>query len=245
MDIITNEQIQYYDHIRNILRDLYPSFLTGLTREAVQRSARRLEISEGDSSLLINTAYELTFFYEYCFYNYKNNGLKTIEIAYNKLSGDYSGEKLELFTKIRDAYFGFFKVIELIDMHGIVIHDALRNKTHKLIDKGLHKTFLQYQKNSVPCYVMSYMLEFDDFMITTGASVPVAINSNESELLYERFRQYLVNQPVLTIAPEAQYLTDMHKIALHEGIVGLVSSEAVPFGEEALEARVMTIKTVQ
>lgn len=244
MDIITNEQIQYYDHIRNILRNLYPEFFTELTKEAVQRCARRLGILEGNSSLLINTAYELTFFYEYCFYNYKNNGLKVSEVAYNKLSGNYSGEQLELFTKIRDAHFGFFKVVELIDVHGIVVHDELRNKTHKLIDKGLHKTFMHYQKNTVPCYIMSYMMELDDFMITAGASVPVIINSKEGELLYEIFQRYLISQSVLTIVQEAQYVTDMHKIALHEGIVEMVSSEAVPFGAEALEARVMGTKTV-
>ena len=64
--------------------------------------------------------------------------------------------------------------------------------------------------------------------------------------MHERFQKHLrlTSQDNPDSEDTMQYITDMHKIALHEGIVGEMPSNTLPFGKEALEAKAMKNRTI-
>jgi hypothetical protein len=84
--------------------------------------------------------------------------------------------------------------------------------------------------------------DFNDFIITTGASTPVDINTAEGSKLqqrYDMFAKELASDKV-DVKERRQYVTDLYKICLHEDITATVSSAVLPFGKQALKARIPT-----
>jgi len=245
--VSSNEQVQRYEYIRETLDRIRITFMMSLSQEAVMRSASRLEISQGDSTLLLNTEHEMNFFCEYCVFHYRMNGVNLIEAAYNKSHREYEGEALEIFKRAKAVSFRFLKLIDPIKEKEVLAYDELKQENYKIVDKKLHKSFSKNQQTGNRYYLLSYMAEFKGFIITTGASVIVNIDTGAGRLVYERFEQHLrlasQGKPE-DIAETRQYITDMHKIALHEGIVGEVPSNTLPFGRKGLEAKVMKNRTV-
>ena len=188
----------------------------------------------------------MNFFYDYCVFHYRMNGVNIIEAAYNKSYQEYEGEDSEIFKRAKAASFRFLKLIDPIKEKEVLAYDELNQKNYKILDRKLHKSFSNNQQSGNRYYLLSYMIEFEDFIITTGASVIVNIDTKAEKLVYERFEQHLrlTSQAKPDSADTMQNITDMHKIALHEGIVGEAPSNTLPFGKEALEAKAMKNRTI-
>jgi len=75
---ITEAQILRYQQLRESIGKLFASFFISMDKEAINRSAKRLEILQ-DNSLLLNTVHESNVFFDYCFYQYKFNNLNVIQ----------------------------------------------------------------------------------------------------------------------------------------------------------------------
>lgn len=89
---LTEEQVKRYRNIRQMLQGLYPKFVGSLDRETVQRSASRLGILQGDSSLLINTEHESNLFFDYCIYQHKQGDLTGIQRSFKTFAKLYTKE---------------------------------------------------------------------------------------------------------------------------------------------------------
>ncbi len=222
--------------MRTTLRDLYPKFMSELDREAVERSARRLDILQG-GSLLLNTEHEMNLFYDYCLYNYNRSGLNVIQRSFNHFVNRYTGEKRKLFEAAKNGYFAYLEIVEPVNETGFVVYDREREQEHLMIDSGLS----QVAHSEDQYTIVTHIIRLDDFIITTGASTPIPIHTEAGSKVQCRFEKYLkvVKAGEGTTQEIAQYITDMYKICLHENITGQVVSPTVPFGREALEKRVM------
>jgi hypothetical protein len=112
-----------------------------------------------------------------------------------------------------------------------------------MVDNGLNKV-----AKSLHYYtIVTHVMDFKDFLVTTGASTPVAVHTEPGLKVQRRFEDYLrlVNKGKVSVKEEKQYITDLYKICLHEDITGKVSSPLVPFGKEALAERVRVTNTIQ
>jgi hypothetical protein len=160
IDITTKKQVCQYDHIREVLERIRITFMMHLSKEAVGHSASRLEILQGDLTLLLNTEHEMNFFYDYCVFHYRMNGVNIIEAAYKNNYQEYKGEDLEIFKRAKIASFRFLKLIDPIKEKEVLAYDELKQKNYKILDKNLHKSFSNNQETGNRYYLLSYIIEF-------------------------------------------------------------------------------------
>ena len=239
---LTEEQIKRYRNIRQMLGDLYPKFLSCLDKETIQRCGSRLEILQGNS-LLINTEHESKLFFDYCIYQHKQGDLSGIQRSFKTFAKSYDKEWFEVFEIASQGYFAYLDIIDFVDEDGVIVYDRLRDTMHLMVDKGLNKV-----AKSLHYYTLvTHVMDFKDFLVTTGASTPVPIHTESGLKVQRIFENYLriVNSGQASIKEEKQYITDIYKICLHEDITGKVSSPLVPFGKEELEKRIHLTKTIQ
>lgn len=239
---LTEEQVKRYRKIRQMLHDLYPKFIGCLDEETVQRSASRLGISQG-RSLLINTEHESKLFFDYCMYQHKQGDLTGIQRSFKTFAKLYTNEWFEAFEIASQGYFAYLDILDSVDEDGLVVYDRLRDTLHLMVDNGLNKV-----AKSLHCYTLvTHVMDFKDFLVTTGASTPVPVHTESGLKVHRRFEAYLrlFNNGKASVKEERQYITDLYKICLHEDITGKVSSPLVPFGKEELEKRIGLTNTIQ
>ena len=227
------EWVVRYERIRHTLRDLHPKFMVTLTKEAIDRCARRLEISSREG-LHLNTEHEMNVFFDYCLYQYYWDNSNAIYKSFKQYTGG-DADSVSLFEKAANGYFAYLQIIEPIGDVGLVVFDLERQTEHLMIDKGLH----QVAKNTQHHMIVTHVINCDNFIITTGAATPVDVTSIDGakvHLLFESFNRK-VTSGTLDLKERRQYVTDVYKLCLHEDITAIVSSPKLPFGKEALKAR--------
>jgi len=233
--------VKRYRKIRQILHDLYPKFVGCLDKETIQRSASRLGILQGNS-LLINTEHETNLFFDYCICQHKQGDLCGIQRSFKTFAKSYTKEWFEVFEIASQGYFAYLDILDSVDEDGLVVYDRLRDTLHLMVDNGLNKV-----SKSLHYYTLvTHVMDFKDFLVTTGASTPVPVHTESGLEVQRRFEAYLrlVNNGKISIKEEKQYITDLYKICLHEDITGKVFSPLVPFGKEELEKRIGLTKTI-
>ena len=239
--ILTEEQVKRYRNIRQMLQDLYPKFVACLDKESINRSGSRLGILQGDS-LLINTEHESNLFFDYCIYQHKQGDCSGIQKSFKTFAKLYTKEWFEVFEIASQGYFAYLDIIDFVDEDGLVVYDRLRDTLHLMVDTGLNKV-----AKSLHYYTLvTHVMDFKDFLVTTGASTPVPIHTESGLKVQRRFEEYLrlANNGKVSVKEEKQYITDLYKICLHEDITGKVSSPLVPFGKEELEKRIGVTNTI-
>jgi hypothetical protein len=140
---------------------------------------------------------------------------------------------LSIFETASKGEFAYLDVIEPVGEAGVIVYNRLTNSEHLMIDKGLNNI----AKKLYYYTLVTHIMDFDDFLMTTGASIPVSIHTEAGLKVERRFKSFLNLQKFDTNSKDyKQYVTDMYKICLHEDVTGDVTSPPVPFGEEALKA---------
>lgn len=227
--------VDRYDHVREVIKDIFSKFMADISRDAILRSASRLGVKSGEA-LLLNTAHETDFFFDYCIRTYKKDGLSIIQRGFNRFCNQYEGEKLEIFKVAKDASFAFLEILEPLGDEGLVVYDQLKNSKHLLIDRGLNKT----ARGNHTYKIVSHFMDFEDFIMTTGAATPVMVDTEEGSPVQKRFEEYLhyINSGGNDSRETAQYITDMFKICLEEHITGNVVSPPVPFGRASQDKHI-------
>lgn len=227
---LSNEDVKYYKRVRSILKDLYPRVVEFVTKDVIDFGSKSLDINSG-RYVQLNTKHELDVLFEYSLYCYRDSGLNVYEKAYNKFSGRYTGEILKAFEASKNGYFAYLDIVEPVGDSGVVVFDRARNKESLMIDIALNKVAQHNHKY----YLVSHLIDLQKFIITTGASTPVAIHTEAGLKVQRCFEKYLylVNKGKVTDEIDAQYVTDMFKIIFHEDITGKVTSEPMPYDEEA------------
>ena len=85
----------------------------------------------------------------------------------------YDKEQYEVFEIASHGYFAYLDIIDFVDEDGVVVYDRLRDTLHLMVDKGLNKV-----AQSLHYYTLvTHVMEFKDFLVTTGASTPVPIHT--------------------------------------------------------------------
>lgn len=237
---ITNAQVLRYQQIRDSIGKLFPSFLSCMSKEAIDRSATRLELLR-NKSLLINTEHEHNVFMDYCLHQYKFDNLNVMQRGFQQSAHCYEADMLSIFETASKAEFAYLDIIKPIGDDGIAVFNRLTNTEHLMIDKGANNI----AKKKHYYTLVTHIMDFGDFLMTTGASVPVSIHTEEGLKVERRFKSFLNLQNVdINGKDYKQYVTDIYKLCFHEDITGDVDSPLVPFGEEALKARLNVSDTI-
>lgn len=95
--------------------------------------------------------------------------------------------------------------------------------------EGLHQ-LAKKQKNYA---ILTHYLQLPGFVMTTGASVPIALDTVVGEkmgLIFDRLIRHSHGVSELDIKSYLQCITDLFKMAIHEDVVKTVFSRELPMG---------------
>ncbi|WP_203368796.1 hypothetical protein [Cysteiniphilum marinum] len=234
------EMITDYNGMRKIGKErIYQQAITFILKEDMLRCAKRLSLLQGDSSLLINTEHEMNVLVDHCLYNYNRDGYSAIQRAYKKLRHEYSESDCAKFKKFSEASFKFVRAVNVEGDDTVLVRDILTSKEYLLIDYGFNKTI---KENGLAYGMIANFIDCDDYIMSTGASIPVSLNSQskEAQQLQEISSNYIdkKQQGIATDIDYKQMITDLYKLCFHEEMIMLVPSATVPFGKEALKKKV-------
>lgn len=223
-----------YDNIRKTLRDLNTKLMVGLSREGIERCAKRLEIAGHGNALHLNTEHEMNVFFDFCLYQYVHNDSNAIQKSFNQFAG-VNSEQVSIFEAAAKGYFAYLQILESVDDAGLVVFDLERQTEHLMIDRGLNAA----AKKPGHYTIVTHVIRFNDFIMTTGASTPVNIDTDDGAKVQQRFEQFMkqLTSGSIELKDRRQVVTDLYKICLHEDITGTVASPTLPFGEGNINTR--------
>jgi len=225
----SNKDLITYDRRRQVLTQLHPNFFTEIDRDISTRCAKRLNILQGNDSLMLNTEHEMSLFFDYILYTYKKSGINLMQRAFNNFSKNYTGETLDIFSRAKEGYFAYLEIVQAVGNEGLIVYNRERDMEHLMIDRGLNRTAKKSGKHAI----VTNIIEFDEYTITTGAAIPFTVETEEGQKIQSLFDQYyhMVQYGQATEKTRLQYITDMYKTCLLEDITGQVRSPALPFSQ--------------
>ena len=177
--------LEKYEKYRELGRGVIKDILQFVPKDSFLAGAKQLGISKG-KNIHIGSESESAMLYDFIVHHFLYNGKTALNRYVERNQNKFTGDLLDLSVAKGNSYYAILKFEEYLPDGGIVVHDMLRNNQQKLlIDKGLNLSNLK------PMVIATTVVEFTDFIMTTGAAVPVVrIMDYISNLLDSDFKDF-------------------------------------------------------
>lgn len=227
--IVSEALLQTYQKVRDVLADIHKEILFLDPQNMMNTAGRRLKVMNG-KTLFIETEHEMNVLIDYGFFQYRSNGKNIVERYYDLHHQLYPSQKLTVLHAFKEARFSLLEIIKPVDEHGLIVHDHLIGESLLMIDKELYKTY-KLAESGQQYALLTHYLRMPDFILTTGASTPVLLNSSVGKdmwQIFERLIHHHQHERKLDQPSYLQCITDLFKIAIHENVAKLVTSRGLP-----------------
>ncbi len=220
-----------YQKYRDILREMHAEVLFTDPKEMMDTAGKRLGVKV-NNSLHIETEHEMNVLIEFGFFQYRKDSKNIVERFYDKNHKLYSGHKLKVAEILKNGRFSFLEVIKPVEVNGLVVKDHLTNETFLMIDSGLH----QLAKNHKNYAVLTHYLITPEFIMTTGASTPIPLNSDGGKKMWADFEKLINLKNANAVATSSYYqaIADIYKTAIHDDLLKTVKSTVLPLSYDSL-----------
>ena len=183
--------------------------------------------------MFIETEHEMNVLIDYGLFQFRKNDRNIIQRYYEKHHALYAGQKLQILKSFKDSRFSLLEILNPANEHGVIVRDQLVGEHYLLIDRGFH----QLAKTKPGFALLTHYLQAPDFILTTGASVPVLLDSSVGRNMWSIFEQMIKHHQHVKLLESQSYLqciTDLYKMAIHEDLVKIITSRELPFDYHAL-----------
>lgn len=224
--IVSKALLQMYQQVRDILTDVHKEIVFIDPENMVNTAGRRLKVMNG-KHMFIETEHEMNVLVDYGLFQYRKDGKNVVERYYDLHHKLYPAQKLTVLQAFKEARFSLLEIIKPVDEHGLIVHDHLIGESLLMIDKGLYKL----AKSQSRYALLTHYLRMPDFILTTGASTPVSLDSTIGKNMWQIFKRLINHHQHEKILDKSSYLqciADLYKMAIHENITKLVTSRELP-----------------
>jgi hypothetical protein len=180
-DAIYSEYVARYKRYREFTRELQNHVLPEyLSKEAITYCSKELGVMRKDT-LVLGQMDEIGVVMDYCIYDYRQERLNAVGwyIADSQLDPD--SDKYTIVRAMSESFYTLVQVWDVLPEVGIRINDLLAEKEYLLIDMGFSQTAVKELALS------TRLIPFDDFVMTSGAALPI----DSKEMLLEIFNELL------------------------------------------------------
>ena len=143
-------------------------------------------------------------------------------------------QKLAILQALKETKCSFLEIISPVYECGVMVKDHLTDQLIFMIDRELYRS-ISRTKNKYG--LLTHYVKTPLFALTTGAAIPVQLNSSVGKRMWEIFEKmirYSQNQQLHSNTERKQKcITDLYKIALHEDIAKAVSSKKLPMSHRS------------
>jgi hypothetical protein len=231
--MVSEAMLQTYQQVRDILTGIHSEVIFFDPENMANTAGKRLEVMDG-KQLFIETEHEMNVLIDYGLFQYRKNGKNVVERYYDKHHTLYPAQKLVVLQAFKEARFSLLEIIKPVDEHGLMVYDPLRGESLFMIDKGLY----QLAKSRPRYALLTHYLQMPDFILTTGASTPVPLDSETGKAMwkiFERLIHHHQQKKTLDHSAYFQNITDLFKMAIHENLTKSVTSRELPMSYHPIE----------
>lgn len=176
-----SEFLARYKRFREITSDLQNNTLPQyLSKKALDLCGKKLGIMQ-NHTLVLGEMDEIGVFIDYCIYDYRQEGLNTVGRYMADSQLDPNSDEYAAVKAMSESFYTLVQVRAVLPEIGVRVNDLLADREYLLIDIGFSQTSVK------GLILATRLLPFDDFVMTSGAALPIDSN----EMLLEIFNVIL------------------------------------------------------
>ena len=160
------EVLEKYKRTRSVALELNNSLLKLISKKAIESTAKKWGIWQ-DGTLVLEIEDYLSVLMDYVIYDCFQNGRNAVEHYLLQSPPELGTDVQTVLDGMHRAFFSIFRVEKIVESVGIHVLDILSDRRYFLVDVGLGDTATE------TLTIISRVLLFDDFIMTTGAALPV------------------------------------------------------------------------
>jgi len=160
------EVLEKYKRTRSIALELNNSLLKLIPKKAIESTARKWGLWR-DGALVLDIEDHLSVLMDYVIHDCFQNGQNAVEHYLAQQPPELETDVHAVLEGMQRAFFSIFRVEKIVKSVGIHVLDILSDRRYFLADVGLGDTA------SEALTMTSRVLLFDDFIMTSGAALPV------------------------------------------------------------------------
>jgi len=153
-----------YQQMRSAGRELNNTLMERC-KPPVKRAARDLGVLVNGT--IVMDIDQMPVLMDHAIYHCRKDGRNVVERFAAEHPPAPSSDAEVVLTAMRQAFFSLFQVRDVVEGVGVRVLDILRNREHFLVDVNLSQSIVE------GVVLASRMLPFEDFIMTTGAALPV------------------------------------------------------------------------
>ncbi len=160
------EVLEKYKRTRSVALELNNSFLKLTPKKAIESTARKWGLWR-DGALVLDIEDHLSVLMDYVIHDCFQNGRNAVEHYLVQNPPELGTDVQAVLDGMQRAFFSIFRVEKIVKSVGIHVLDILSDRRYFLADVGLGDTATE------ALTMISRVLLFDDFIMTSGAALPV------------------------------------------------------------------------
>lgn len=175
--------VSRYKELRKIIFDLQNNaLLQYISRKAIDVCGKKLKVLQ-NNAFVLDDIDQIGVVMDYCIYDYQEEGLNIVAKYMSDSKLDPDSDEYTVVRAMSESFYTLVQVDDVLPGVGTRIHDLIGGKQFLLVDLGLSTTA---EKGLV---LATRLLPFEDFVTTSGAALPVDLETLE-EILYYVFEHY-------------------------------------------------------
>ena len=164
------ERLARYRENRQVLMELNSRLVHNLAGDSVQVGAARLGLARG-RTLVLDAEEHLCVLMDYCINHVRTRGMTAIESFVQSQGPSCNAREQELLQVMLASRYTLVAIEQVVRGVGCQVRDLFKDELRLLVDIGMSTTAKQ------GLIIGSQLLDFGDYVTTTGASLPVGLVS--------------------------------------------------------------------
>jgi len=161
-----SELVNRYKRFREINRKLQNMLFKQVSGTALDECGRKLGITEGDTFVFGNED-EMYILMDYCIYEYLEKGQNAASRYLAESPPASDTDEYAVLKAMSQSFYTLIKVAKVLPGVGVEAEDLFSDRTYPLIDMGMGSTAVE------GLVLATRLLSFTDFVMTSGAALPV------------------------------------------------------------------------
>ena len=219
-----NDIAARYKRMRKISFELNKVLLKYVPKEAMEATGKKLGFWQNGTLVFDNMDQSFVLF-DQAIYGHFRDGKNAVDRYMDQHPPDPGSDQETVLAAKKRAFYSLFTVEEIVPDVGVHVHDILYNRRYFLADVGSSQTTV------AGVILASRVIPFNDFIMTTGAALPVDLDVMEklSEWLKEMCKSPQ-DKPNTTREEDAEVAAKSIALCLKSEGVNRISYQGVDEG---------------
>ena len=171
---------RYHEFTRELQNHALPKYLS---KDAITFCGKKLGIMR-KSTLVLGQMDEIGIVMDYCIYDYRQEGVNAVGRYMADSQLDPDSDKYTVVRAMSESFYTLVQVRDVLPGVGVCVNDLLADREYLLIDMGFSQTALK------GVVLATRLIPFDDFVMTSGAALPIDSKEMLLGILNKMLPQY-------------------------------------------------------